>query len=79
MKTIKPGQLARITNKDRKLGAATYYNQLTVTNVATDKIETFLATDRELALLKKRASKNKEDILPLKIKRVSKLWHWRRR
>ena len=79
MKTIKPGQLARIKNKDRKLGAATYYNQLTVTNVATDKIETFLATDRELALLKKRASKNKEDILPLKIKRVSKLWHWRRR
>ena len=79
MKTIKPGQLARITNKDWKLGAATYSNQLTVTNVATDKIETFLATDRELALLKKRASKNKEDILPLEIKRVSKLWHWRRR
>jgi hypothetical protein len=79
MKTIKPGQLARIKNKDKKLGAATHYNQLTVTNVATDKIETFLATDRELAVIKKRAVKNKEDVLPLEVKRAGKFWHWRRR
>jgi len=78
MKTIKPGQLARIKNKGRKLNASTHYWQFTLTNIsAGDEKETFLATDAEMARLKKRAGKNKEDILPLEVKRVSKFWHWR--
>ena len=64
-KKIKAGQLARIKNKDRKLGAATHYNQFTIKSLDGKQYESYLATDHELAKMKNRAEKNTEDILPL--------------
>ena len=80
MKTVKPGQFVRIKNKDKRMGAASYYNQFTIKSQDGNRYETFLATDKELERMKARAVKNPEDIIPLEIttRRKSKFWHWRR-
>jgi hypothetical protein len=80
MKKVKPGQFVRIKNRDKKMGAAFYYNQFTVKSQDGNRYETFLATDYELERMKARANKNPEDLVPLLIKpkRTAKFWHWRR-
>jgi len=78
MKTLKPGRIARIKNKDRKMGASTHYNQFTIKSVDGKRYEIFLATDNELEKMKIRADKNKEDVLPMEVKRAGKFWQWRR-